>query len=559
MVDAVRVFEPGFQVTNSAGTPQNGAVLRFYEDTVAGATRTVYSDLGLSTSLGVTVTCNSAGRPAASGGAGAETLIYTGTSPYAVRAETSAGVLLWSFENVIGALDTSSFLTGSVTAETPVISKTSDYSIVVGDQSKVINGNPTGGTFTLTLPSAVTMGDGWRVTIRNVGTANQVNVATVLAQTIDGQSSLALTAYLEGVTLVADGANWHVSETANPAVIARSQIAAGLGISLIGGNLIASVSSNALTLAIKTTAGNDPSAFSPVKVMVRGQSAADEEFAVISLTAATSLTITDGSTLGTTSSTAFRIWVVGINDGGTYRLGVINCLSGNNIYPLGQFPVVSSTAEGGAGAADSAHVVYTGSAVSSKPYHIIGYGTWESGLGTAGSWSATPTRFQLFGAGVPLPGAVIQTQQTVKTDIATVAVTAGNLADITGMSVAITATSAANPMSTGWAMVVDAASNNISISILILRGSTAFFRGDAASNRLRTSQRLMTSNGGSGASIASASDVIDVGHGGGALTYKMQFTGDATENYFINRSSADTDNTSHSREASHITVKEIMA
>lgn len=210
MVDATRVFEPGFQVTNAAGTPQSGAVLRFYNGTTAGATRTVYSDLGLSTSLGVTVTCNAAGRPAASGGAGAEVVIYTGTTAYAVSAETSAGVALWSFNNVIGALDTSSFLTGTVTAETPVISKTADYPIVNGDQGKVINANPTGGAFTLTLPSAITVQDGWSITIRHSGTANQVKIATVSSQTINGATGRSLTQSFETITLVSDGANWHV-------------------------------------------------------------------------------------------------------------------------------------------------------------------------------------------------------------------------------------------------------------------------------------------------------------------------------------------------------------
>src|SRR3990167_4199492 len=176
MVDATRIFPPGFQVMNSAGTPQSGAVLRFYANTPAGATRTVYSDLGLSTSLGVTVTTNSAGRPAASGGAGAEVVIYTGTTPYAVTAETSAAVALWSFSNVIGALDTSSFLTGTVVASHPVITKTTDYTIVDGNDGYVVNANPTGGAFTLTLPSAVTVGDGWSITIRHSGTANQVKI-----------------------------------------------------------------------------------------------------------------------------------------------------------------------------------------------------------------------------------------------------------------------------------------------------------------------------------------------------------------------------------------------
>src|SRR3990170_3291038 len=106
----------------------------------------------------------------------------TGTTPNTLNASNQ--IVLDS----TGRLDTSVFLTGSMPAETPVIAKTADYSIVNGDQVNVINANPTGGSFTLTLPSAVTVGDGWRVTIRNIGTANQVIVATVLSQTIDCQT-----------------------------------------------------------------------------------------------------------------------------------------------------------------------------------------------------------------------------------------------------------------------------------------------------------------------------------------------------------------------------------
>lgn len=210
MTDSIRVFEPGFQVTNASGDPQSGAVLRFYNGTTAGATRTVYSDSGLSTSLGVTVTCNSSGRPAASGGAGAEVAIYTGTTAYAVKAETSAGVTLWSFDNLLGALDTSGFTPTTAKPETPVISKTSNYTIVDADQASVINANPTGGSFVLTMPSSATVGDGWRITIRHVGTAGTVTIATVSSQTIDGATSRALGSRYESLCLVSDGANWHI-------------------------------------------------------------------------------------------------------------------------------------------------------------------------------------------------------------------------------------------------------------------------------------------------------------------------------------------------------------
>jgi hypothetical protein len=331
----------------------------------------------------------------------------------------------------------------------------------------------------MTLPSAVTVGDAWRVTIGNTGTANQVNIATVSAQTIDGQSSLALTTYLEDVTLVSDGANWHTSETGNSPIVARKFVAAGLGFSLINGNIIVSVAADAVTFAIKTAAGNDPSAFSPVKVVLRGQTAAEEEYATLSITAATSLTVSTTSTLGTVNSTPFKLWLIGINDGGTYRLGVVNCLSGTDIYPLGQFPLVSSTAEGGAGAADSAHVVYTGSAVTSKPYHVIGYASWESGLGTAGVWGSAPTRFQLFGPGVPLPGAVIQNPRTQTGAVAqgSVAVPVDDSIPLVSegneyMTQAITPTSAANVLTVESQGVFATAGGALNATMCLFSGAS---------------------------------------------------------------------------------------
>lgn len=393
----------GHQFFNASGTPLAAGDL-FIQDAGTSSLRTTYSER-----TGTTPNTYVSSRIVLDAGGKLDESVYIPTGLWKYTLRDSGGTTVETEDNILGALDTSVFLTGSVTAETPVIAKTADYTIVDGDQTKVINANPTGGTFTLTLPSAVTVGDGWRSTIRMTGTANQVNIATVSAQTINAQSSHSLTVYLEAVTLVSDGANWHISETALNSVVARNYLTAGLGFSLIGGNIIASVDASALTFAIKTTAGNDPSAFAPVKVVLRGQAAADEEFAVISLTAATSLVISSGSTLGTTNSTAFKVWLVGISDAGTFRLGAINCLSGTNIYPLGQFPIASSTAEGGAGGADSAQVFYTGTAVTSKPYTVLGYASWESGLGTAGTWSAAPTRFQLFGPSVPLPGAVVQT------------------------------------------------------------------------------------------------------------------------------------------------------
>lgn len=173
-------------------------------------------------------------------------------------------------------------------------------------------------------------------------------------------------------------------------------------------SLAVSAAASALTIALKDSLGNDPSAGSPVIVNFRSATGTTGSGSTVAVTGATSLVISSGSTLGVTSSTAFRLWVVGFNDAGTFRLGVMNCSTGGdsaNVYAIGDDQIASSTAEGGAGAADSTGTFYTGSAVTSKAYRVLGYLEWnKSGL-TAGTWTTTNlAKVQAFGPGIPLPG-----------------------------------------------------------------------------------------------------------------------------------------------------------
>lgn len=173
-------------------------------------------------------------------------------------------------------------------------------------------------------------------------------------------------------------------------------------------SLAASVAGSALTIALKGADGADPSASNVVNIPFRNVSLTDGTISTLAVSAATSLVISSGSTMGFTSATAGRLWIVGFNDGGTFRIGAINCLSGFNVYPLSGNGIGSSTAEGGAGAADSAWVFYTGTAVASKAYTILGYLDWASGLATAGTWASGPTTINVFRPGNKLPGDTVQ-------------------------------------------------------------------------------------------------------------------------------------------------------
>lgn len=104
------------------------------------------------------------------------------------------------------------------------------------------------------------------------------------------------------------------------------------------------------------------------------------------------LVISSGSTLGTASAVKSRIAVLVLNNAGTLELAAINLSGGVDLSETG---VISTTAEGGAGAADSPAVAYSTAARSSLAYRVIGY--VESTQAAAGTWATAPSTIQGYG------------------------------------------------------------------------------------------------------------------------------------------------------------------
>lgn len=107
---------------------------------------------------------------------------------------------------------------------------------------------------------------------------------------------------------------------------------------------------------------------------------------------AISVVVSSGSTLGTVSAQQSRIVVLALDNAGTIELAVVNISGGNN---LDETTLISTTAEGGAGAADSANVVYSTTARTSLPFRVVGY--VESTQATAGTWATAPSTIQGYG------------------------------------------------------------------------------------------------------------------------------------------------------------------
>jgi len=101
------------------------------------------------------------------------------------------------------------------------------------------------------------------------------------------------------------------------------------------------------------------------------------------------LVISSGSTLGTVSATQSRIVVIAMNNAGTIELAAVNISGGNQ---LDETNLITTTAEGGLGAADSSNVIYSTTARTSVAYRVIGY--IESTQATAGTWATAPSTIQ---------------------------------------------------------------------------------------------------------------------------------------------------------------------
>jgi hypothetical protein len=164
----------------------------------------------------------------------------------------------------------------------------------------------------------------------------------------------------------------------------ENPISAGVVESDLIKNLIisTSVASNALTVALKTKAGNDPSASDPVEISFRSSTASSGSYNTRSIIAATSVVVSSGSTLGTAANVAANLYVYALDNAGTVEVGISYYLFPDN-------SIQSSTAEGGAGAADSATVLYSTTARTNVPVRLIGVINITEA--TAGAWVSNAT------------------------------------------------------------------------------------------------------------------------------------------------------------------------
>ena len=100
---------------------------------------------------------------------------------------------------------------GSVTTSVTVLNKTSDYTCTTSDcgDNAVILTTSSSGNVTITLYSA-SSNNGKIIQVKKMVAANSVVVDGSGAETIDGNSTITITAQYYNLTLCCDGSNWHI-------------------------------------------------------------------------------------------------------------------------------------------------------------------------------------------------------------------------------------------------------------------------------------------------------------------------------------------------------------
>jgi hypothetical protein len=149
-----------------------------------------------------------------------------------------------------------------------------------------------------------------------------------------------------------------------------------------------SASAQALTIALKTQAGNDPSAAVPLGIPFRSATLTSGTYNTRAVTAAVSLVVPQGATLGFTNAMTSYLDVYALDNAGTVELAVVH-LSGEADYLLlDEGPVYSTTVI--STGSDSGGTLYSTAARSNVPITWLGRFKVQTGP-TAGDWANAPT------------------------------------------------------------------------------------------------------------------------------------------------------------------------
>lgn len=338
-------------------------------------------------------------------------------------------------------------------------------------------------------------------TIDNVGTADtDLGVATASALagnglTAPGDGTLAVNP--DGISTALTGAKLQVK---------AGYTGAG---EYTNGLIAASVGSSALTIALKNNAGNDPSSAAPVSISFRSATLTSGSYASRTVVAALSTVISSGSTAGHTNAVAWPIYVYALDNAGTVELAW-------STSPVDERVLQSTTAEGGAGAADSAAVLYSTTARTGVAVRLLS--AMLSTQATVGTWAAVPTQISPTSSPWPAATAIARPAATTigiagvaaSTSSGAFSIPSSSFTDVTNLTVTIT--TSGRPVRLFLQGVGGGSSSSFSSTV---SGAAIFIllRGVTEIARVTFGATVITPPG---------IDIIDRGLAAGTYTYKVQ-------------------------------------
>lgn len=155
----------------------------------------------------------------------------------------------------------------------------------------------------------------------------------------------------------------------------------GAGSTMLNGSLTGTVASNALTINVKSAAGNTPASGAGAVLLPFRSSGA---VVLRTVTSSLSIVIPSGTTIGTKAALNSPIYVYAIDNAGTPELAV-------SCRYFGASGIVTTVAVSGGGTATT---MYSTTARTSKSFVCLG--VMYSTQTTAGTWASTPTPIELY-------------------------------------------------------------------------------------------------------------------------------------------------------------------
>ena len=191
------------------------------------------------------------------------------------------------------------------------------------------------------------------------------------------------------------------------------------------------------------------------------------------------LTLPAGTTLGVSGTIPYRVWIAAFDNGGTVVLGAYQSiyLMGTStplIWPVGPDVNNPMNTSAASPAVTTGATWVTPAALTGKPYTILGFLEFPQWPGTAGNWSAAPTRIQMAGPGTHMPGERVGFRYLSSSGGSTTATSAtvvpgctmaftkaftGNLLHVTAQG-QLNTTNVASTNTTGYAQMFDGNGNS---------------------------------------------------------------------------------------------------